>query len=215
MTPMVRKSLRLVNIPVTWFFLALVLLLMVPQYPYVMVFLYQVLGLYFVFQGVRENHDVYFSLLLPVRKRDIARSYMELAWIVEIAQVVACIPVILVRYQISPERNPVGVQANIALLGVGLVVFGVFNSVFFPMFLRTGSRLGVPVALASLAASLVGTAAEVGAHLGGAPGAALNATGSQHLGHQLAVLGAGAVFFVLVNAVALRVSATRFERADL
>ena len=77
MTPMMRKNLRLVNIPVTWFFPLLVLLLIVPGYPYVMVFLYQVLGLYFVFQGVRENHDVHFSLLLPVRKRDIARSYME------------------------------------------------------------------------------------------------------------------------------------------
>ncbi|WP_316670392.1 hypothetical protein [uncultured Propionibacterium sp.] len=115
-----------------------------------MVFLYQVPGLYFVFQGVRENHDVHFSPLLPVRKRDIARSYMEPAWMVELAQVAACVPLVAVRYQISPARNPVGMEANIALPGVGLVVFGVFNLVFFPMLLRTGSRLGVPVALGLL-----------------------------------------------------------------
>ena len=72
------------------------------------------------------------------------------AWMVELAQVAACVPLVAVRYQISPARNPVGMEANIALPGVGLVVFGVFNLVFFPMLLRTGSRLGVPVALGLL-----------------------------------------------------------------
>ena len=214
MNTMLRKNLRLVNFPITWLFIGLVALLYVPEYPYFMTFLYQVLALYFVFQGVRENHDVDFSLMLPIRKREIAIGYIQLACLVEIVQVISCVPVIFTRYRINPALNPVGIEANIALMGLAFAMFGIYNLIFFPMFLKNASSLAIPSIVASTVAALLAVVIEVAAHLGGPIGAVLNAIEIQHLGGQLAILGGGIAVFVLANIASVRLSVARFERAD-
>lgn len=215
MNAMLRKNFRLVNFPITWIFMFLAVLLFVPEYPYFMTFLYQLLALYFVFQGVRENHDVDFSLMLPVRKGDIAMGYMKMTWVIQVIQVLVCLPVLAIRYRVNPVRNVVGTEANLALLGLALAMFGIFNLIFFPLFLKTASRLAIPAILATSAATLFVVVVEVLAHLGGPVGTVLNAVELEHFGLQLLVLVAGIAWFCLANFLTARLAVARFERADL
>ena len=107
-----------------------------------------------------------------------------------------------------------GIEANIALMGLAFAMFGIYNLIFFPMFLKNASSLAMPSIVASTVAALLAVVIEVAAHLGGPIGAVLNAIEIQHLGGQLAILGGGIAVFVLANIASVRLSVARFERAD-
>ena len=62
MRNLLRHELKLVVHPTNWIFLALSAMLLIPNYPYYVVFFYGCLGFLFTFTDARENQD----LLFPV-----------------------------------------------------------------------------------------------------------------------------------------------------
>ena len=71
---MLRKELRLALHPTAPMFLALSAMLMIPSYPYLVAFFYTGLAVFFTCLNGRENQDVFYSMLLPVAKRDLVRA---------------------------------------------------------------------------------------------------------------------------------------------
>ncbi|NMB88618.1 MAG: hypothetical protein GYA17_09675, partial [Chloroflexi bacterium] len=53
----------------SYLFLLLSLMLLIPNYPYYVVFFCQTPGIFFTFLAGNATNDVYFITLLPVRKR--------------------------------------------------------------------------------------------------------------------------------------------------
>ena len=62
---LLKKELRLCLHPAAIIMLGMALLILIPGYPYAVSFFYTMLGLFFIAQGSRENHDVAFTLTLP------------------------------------------------------------------------------------------------------------------------------------------------------
>src|SRR5690554_1158576 len=156
------KELRLAAHPNLFVFTLLGALVIVPAYPYGMVFLFGCLGPYITFTYGREINDIYYTSLLPVKKRDVVKSKVALIVLSQMAQLVISLPFALLRLRLLPEGNPAGIEANVAYYGFGLMVYTIFNVIFLTHFFKTGYRVGwsflwaiIPAALGVLLMEIV------------------------------------------------------------
>lgn len=135
------KDLRLAAHPMMYVFALFGVMLVIPNYPYTVVFFYGLLGIFFTFLNGRENKDVYYCAVLPVTKRDQVRARAWLVVAVELAELVIAVPFAFLSARINPNgTNLAGIDANVALFGCVLLIYGVFNVVFRPCFYKTAIR---------------------------------------------------------------------------
>lgn len=137
------KDLRLAAHPMMYVFALFGVMLIIPNYPYTVVFFYGLLGIFFTFLNGRENKDVYYCAVLPVTKRDQVRARAWLVVAVELTELVIAIPFAWLSVRINLNgTNLAGIDANVALFGCVLLIYGVFNVVFLPVFYKTAIRAG-------------------------------------------------------------------------
>ena len=219
MKALMKKEWRLAMIPVPFLFLALSALVLIPSYPYYVTFFYSSLGIFLFFQSCRENRDVYYMTLLPVTKREMVRARVRTVMLLEAMQAAACIPFMLLRAQYAQILNPVGIEANVAFLGMGFVLMGVFNALFLPMHYKNGYDLGRPFLICGIVEFLLIFVFEALEHvlLAVAPacGALLESYALHDQLRQLPVLALGVALWIGLSALAYRCSAAHFEQVDL
>ena len=78
------KQLRLVCQPMTLVFCLFGVMLLIPAYPYTFMWFYGMLGLFFSFLNGREQKDVYYSALPPIRKRDTVKANCLFVGLIEL-----------------------------------------------------------------------------------------------------------------------------------
>lgn len=213
MNNLVYKEWKLAIHPTGYIFLLMGGMLLIPNYPYYVAFFYQTLGIFFMFMSGNTTNDVFFTTLLPVRKRDVVKARLGTMIGLEVLQIIVAVPFALLRSKITSAENLAGMDANIALFGLVLIMFGVFNVVFLPMFYRTAYKTGTPFMLATSAMSTVIISAELVIQFTPSLKQALDTTGYTLM--QMIVLTVGMLIFALLNAVAYRQAASAFERLDL
>ena len=99
------KEWRLAAPAVDVMFVFLGALVLVPAYPYGMVFFFGMLAAFFSCQFARENADIFYTMLLPVCKRDVVKGKMMLIVSIELAQLALTIPFAIVRTELLPNGN--------------------------------------------------------------------------------------------------------------
>ena len=99
------KELKLALHPTTYLFLGLSALLLIPNYPYYITFFYTTLGIFFLCLNGRENRDIYYSMLLPIRKRENVKARFVTVVIVELLQILLAVPFAVLRNNFYPEGN--------------------------------------------------------------------------------------------------------------
>ena len=215
MKNLLSKELRLAASPLSFLFLAFALMTLIPGYPILVGSFFVCLGIFQTFQASREQNDVLYTVLLPVEKADAVRAkflfvgFIELmAWLLMAA--LTALRMTLLRDAAPYLENPM-MNANLVYLGWAAVVFGLYNAVFLGGFFRTAYKFGRPFIAFIVLSMLLVLAAEVLHHVPGLE--FLN--GTDRLGLQAVVLGAGVLLYVLLTAVSLRVSCRRFEALDL
>jgi hypothetical protein len=208
------KELKLANLIIPIIMLPLCSLMFIPAYPYYIAFVYQCLAVFLLTMSFREFNDIYFSMLLPIRKRDMVRARVLLFCFCELVQIVVAIPVAFLRHALNPEPNLVGIEINPALFGSVLVMYGLFNLIFLSLHYKTAYKLGVPFGVAGGAVLLYIFVAEAPIHAVPVVKETFDVVGD-HVGAQSAVAGAGAVVFATLSYLAYRVAAARFEKVDL
>lgn len=217
MKRILKKEMVLAASPLSYLFLAAVLLTLTPGYPILVCGFFVCLGLFQSFQTMREAGDILYSILLPIAKRDIVKGkYLFCVLIEGIAFVLITILTLLrmtVLRDVAAYRNNALMNANPFFLGCVLLLFAGFNSIFLGGFFKTAYRFGKPFVFFLIYMVLLVFVAEALHHI--PPLAALNAFGFEHLGLQLATLSFGLAVFTLVTLLSLRLSIRRFERIDL
>lgn len=207
------KELRLAAHPSLYVFVCMGALVLIPAYPYGIVFFFALLGIFQSIMYARETRDIYFTALLPVRKRDVVKAKLLLAAFAEILQLLLSLPFAFLRTLYLPEGNPVGIEANAAYYGFGLMIFGVFNLTFFTRFFKTAYKAGTAFLIALIPCALGIFAMEAAVH---APGLAwLDETSPEALARQLPVLLAGAAVYAGTWFWTLAAAGKRFEKVDL
>ncbi len=216
MKNLLNKELRLTLHPTNVLFLFLAAMVFIPSYPYYVACFFTTLGIQFLCLNARENADAEFTAALPVRKGDAVRARIALAVLLEVGQLVLMVPCFLIKDAVYPPEmtNPVGMEANFALLGLSLVLLGAFNLVFFPRYYRDVRKVGGPFVLGIIPVWTLMLVFEAFTHF--VPFfQRLDTTGSAYLPEKLLTLGVGAVLFALLTAAACRLSVKRFQKADL
>lgn len=209
------KEWKLVMMPVPLLFLALSALVLIPNYPYYITFFYTTLGIFLLLQSARENRDVFYMALLPVTKREMVKARFSTVATIELMQAACCLPFMLLRAQYGDIKNAVGIEANVAFLGLGLLMLGLFNRVFFPMHYENGYDLGKPFLLATSVTAAYMLAVEVLQHILPYFRDVCDSYRAEDQLRQLPVLLAGAGAYALLTYRSFLLSARRFERADL
>ena len=144
MKALLYKQFRLVCHPMTPIFCLFGIMVLIPNYPYTVIFFYVMLGLFFTFLNIREQKDIYYSALLPVPKRDTVKAGCAFVVIIEVLSLVVLIPCSLLAVHLQPGKdNLVGLDPNLALLAAGFLLYAVFNAVFLPSFYANGYKVGV------------------------------------------------------------------------
>jgi ABC-2 type transport system permease protein len=192
------------------------LLLLIPSWPYFIAFSY-IIWIAFVssfFMG-RSNQDVFFSVSLPVRKKDTVLARVGSIAVIELLQIIVAVPFAVINVVVYNSGNGAGMNPNFAFFGAMFIMYSVFNIVFLPGFYKTAYNVGKPMLLAVVASFLVAALVNVAVMVVPVLKTNLNGIGTDHLASQLPVLFIGIVLFVGLTWLAYKISADRFEKVDL
>ena len=212
---LLKKELKLVLHPMNVVFLALSGLLLAPNYPYLVTFFYTALGVFMMFQTARENRDVAYMMGLPVRKRDMVKARFALVMLIELAQVLCCIPFMWIRSCYAGMNNAVGFEANVGFLGVALIMLGVFHLVFLAGFYKTGYKVGLPFIWTSVAFAVMTVLAEVALRVIPYLRDTCDSMAAAMQIKQIPLLIFGLVVYLILTWLAYQLSVKRFEALDL
>lgn len=214
MKALLYKQFRLVCHPMTLIFCLFGIMVLIPNYPYTVIFFYVMLGLFFTFLNIREQKDIYYSALLPVPKRDTVKAGCAFVVIIEVLSLVVLIPCSLLAVHLQPGKdNLVGLDPNLALLAAGFLLYAVFNGVFLPSFYANGYKVGMAFIKAVIPTTLAMGALEALPHF---PALTwlddLDAATQVRL---LPALIASVLLYAGGMALTFRASARRYEKVDL
>ena len=209
------KELRLCLHPAAALFLLLSAMLLIPNYPYYVVFFYNGLGAFFICVSGRENNDVLYTMLLPVQKKDLVKARIGFIVLLELAQVLLAVPFAVIRQHMPVGGNAVGMDANIAFFGLSFLLLGLFNYVFFRAYYRDVNKVGVSFLRASIVEFLCIAVLETCDHIVPFLRDRLDTPDPQFLPEKLAVLAAGLLLFCLLTFAAYRKAARSFDAFDL
>ena len=139
---LLKKEFALCMHPTCWLMPLLSALILTPGYPYGVSCFYVSLSIFFVCLTARENHDAAYTLTLPVSRADAVKARILFCVILEIVQLALMGIFIVIKYAIGFMENPAGLDAGLALIGEGFLLYTIFNAVFFPVYYRDINKPG-------------------------------------------------------------------------
>lgn len=213
MLTLLYKEMRLVAHPTSIVFALMGCLVLVPAYPYSVIFLFGCLAPYITFLNARETNDLWYTAVLPVTKRESVLGKCLLVACFQLFQLLLSIPFALLRNALNIANNPVGLDATAAWYGLGFFLYAVFDLIFLTAFYKSGYKLGRSFILASIPMIFVMAAIEAAPRV---PALVwMDSYRPAHLRMQLPILLGGIVCYGALVPLAYRISAKRFENVDL
>jgi len=215
MKKLLLKEFRLALHPINIIFLVLSAMLLIPSYPYYVTFFYTTLGLFFLSQSGRENHDIEFTMMLPITRKNLVQARILFAALIELAQMLAAIPFAIISQRINPFGNMAGMDANVAFFGLSLLMLGLFNVVFFPLYYARPWKVGRAFIIGSIVEALYVLVVELAAHKVTFVRRYLDTPDPAYLSAKLIVLAIGMMLFIALTALGCRLAERKFEKVDL
>ena len=213
---LLKKEIRLCMHPTAYLMMGMFLMLLIPNYPYLVSFFYTTLGIFFIFITARENHDAAFTLSLPLSRRDAVKGRMLLCLILEAIQLALSALVLpLHRVLLGDLPNSAGMDANIALIGEGFLVFSLFNLLFFPTLYRDINKVGRAFALSCVGLGVFIIADIAATYVIPLFRDVLDTPDPAFLKEKTIFLIACVLCFALAFTLSFRLSVKRFQQVDL
>ena len=217
MKNLLKKEIRLASSPITWVFILFGALTMIPGYIILLGAFFVCLGLFHSYQNARENGDVMYTMLLPVKKSDYVRAKYTFTVMIQMLAFALMLVLTIVRmtvlgFSITYITNEM-MNATPFYLAFVLLVFMVFNLIFVGGFFKSGYKIGLPYlifCIVTFGVVLIGEAVHHFPQL-----AFLNAPWGERLGLQWGIFAAAAVLYVVATLLSMKLSIRRFELIDL
>ena len=211
------KEIKLAASPLSWLFIAFSLMAFIPGYPILVGAFFICFGVFQSFQSGRENNDILYTVLLPVKKTDAVRAKYSFTVMIQmisfaISAVITIIRMIFMKGAGPYVTNPM-MNANQAFIAYMLLVFAIFNWIFLRGFFRTAYKFGAPFIFFIIFSFLLITAAEVLHHIPGLE--FLNDTGAIGNPTMWIILVASFAIYALATFVSCRMAMKLFERVDM
>jgi ABC-2 type transport system permease protein len=190
--------------------------LLFPNWPHFIAFGYIIwIGFVTSFFMGRSNQDIFFSVSLPVRKKDTVLARVCTIAGLELLQIIVAVPFAVINNVVYNSGNGAGMNPNIAFFGSIFIMYAIFNLIFLPGFYKTAYNVGKPMLLAVVAAFAFATIVNVAVILVPVLKTNLNGLGTSHIASQVPVLLIGILLFVGLTWLAYKISVDRFEKVDL
>ena len=213
MTTLLRKEIRLVAHPTSIVFAFLGCLVLVPSYPYSVIFMFGCLAPYITFSSARETNDAWYTAVLPVTKRESVLGKCLLVVFFQLFQLLFSVPFALLRNFLNIANNPVGLDATVAWYGFGFIVYAVFDFIFLTTFYKSGYKVGKSFVFAAIFMVLLMVSVEATAHI---PALVwMDSCQPENLLMQLPILVVGIICYGVLIPLAYRISARHYENVDL
>lgn len=103
----------------------------IPSYPVYIGPFYITLSIMMTFALNQSSHDILYTVLLPVRKIDAVKARFLYCGMLEIMTLLLGLIAGFIRIAVTFPQNKSGIGITIAYFGLQLVVFAVFNFLFF------------------------------------------------------------------------------------
>jgi hypothetical protein len=196
-------------------FLLLAALLLIPEWPYYVAFIYLFVAVMTLAQNDKANNDLVFAALLPVRKKDIvaARTWMLVGW--ELAYLLVAAVSAALRMRFYPHNNGASMNTNLAFFGTAFLTYGIFNAFYIAGSYRKPYRMLWPLVGGSVISFVVAVILNNLPLFIPAVSSLFNDNGFGHLPYQAVALAVGLAVFVGATIWANKRGAANFERVDL
>ena len=130
--------------PINFIFLSFVAMMLIPNYPCYVALFYLCLSVFFIFNNGEINEDMEYSLILPIRKKDIVKSRCIVVCSYEILGLLLMIPFAFLSKNLMPAGNLAGIDSNVAFFGLAMIPLTVFHYIFFLCFYKKAEKPGLP-----------------------------------------------------------------------
>ncbi|MBR4502619.1 MAG: ABC-2 transporter permease [Clostridia bacterium] len=209
------KEWKLCMHPTGYLMPLLAVLVLVPGYPYGVCCFFVGLAIFFICLTAREDHDAGYTLMLPVSRRDAVRARILFCSVLEAANLVLMGVFILIKKVIGSLSNPAGLDAGVALIGEGMIIYTVFNLLFFPNYYKDIGKPGKAFAFAATAVFMWIVLEIVGTYTIPFLRDVLDRPDPEHMSEKLLITLAGLALFLAGTALSVQMSVKKFEAADL
>lgn len=215
MIKLLNKEFKLSAFPISFIMIAFAVMAFIPQYPIVIGAFFICLGIFQSIQATKENGDIFYSAMLPVRKADVVVSKYAFVIFIQFVGLILTTIFTIVRMMalkdVEVYINNSLMNANLAYLGFFMMVFAVFNTVFVGGFFKTAYKVGMPFVGFAIGAFIVVMISEVLHYIPGLEG--LNSTGYEPI--QIIPFAVGFISWLVLTMVGMTTSIKKFEKLDL
>lgn len=215
MIKLLKKELLLSFHPTAAIFVLMAAMVLIPNYPYYVAFFYSGLAAFFTCVTGRENNDVFFSLMLPISKRDIVKARYGYVLILELTQLILAVGFAFLRSALGFPANEAGIEANIAMFGISLLMLSVFNLIFFAIYYRNIKKPGVAAIFASATFFILLGLFEMLIFIVPFARDKIDTADPLFWEYKLVILAVGIISFVVINTISYLSSIKNFEKQDI
>ena len=210
------KEMKLSANPLTYLFIAFSAMTMIPSYPILVGSFFICLGIFHTYQQIREYDDVTYTVMLPVKKRDIVTAKYLFVLFIELTAFILCTLLTIIRMKILGTAVPYAtnqlMNANMAYLGYTMIVFAVFNSIFLAGFFKTTYKIGKPFFIFCVVSFIIIIMGEILHHIPDLE--SLNNPSNLSM-PQVVIFAIGIVVFMLCTWLSYQKAVKDFEGIDL
>lgn len=208
MIKLINKEFRLsINKFFLIFPILLALLLFIPNWIFMLVFMYLFwISIPQIYAAYQYTHDYDFTVVLPVSKKELVYSRGISLMLLELYHLVLVVITGFAHNLIYGSANYF-LDIQPSFFGYALIMFGIFNIIFLPGYFKTAYRFGIPLIHATIVTLIYGVGLELLALFSNTVRPFLE---NPEIGYQTAVTVIGIVVFGLLSYISLRISYNKY-----
>lgn len=233
MKALIYKEFKLAMHPICYLFVALFpLMILIPSYPIAVGFIYVLAAYPILFLGAnkgQQSNDLLYSVLLPVRKKDIVLARIITVVTMQLASILimsALYPAALaintaiaqsVEAQKaageavkSPSIPGLGLNSYVLILAIAIIGYSLADLIFLPIYYKKGKWIVMPTLLTILTfITYLGITTIALPYIPG-----LEILNNLNIGIQFIALAVAILISVLVHILVYKISSSRLEKVD-
>ena len=227
MKALLYKELKLAMHPICYLFIVLFpFMILIPSYPLFVGFIYVLVCYPVLFLGAnkgQQSNDLLYSVLLPIRKRDIVLARMMTVILMQFTfiVIVSCLyPLALALNNAAREASPeltdigLGLSGYVSVVAIAIVSYALADIIYFPIYYKKGKSIVLSTLLMIFGTAIFLTVFTVIIpYIPGCEGYKTLLCNSG-VGIQFAFLGGAIVLSTLIHFVTYKISAKRLELVD-
>ncbi len=226
MKALLYKELRLAMHPICYVFVFLFpFMILIPSYPIGISFIYILTCYPILFLGAnkgQQSNDLLYSVLLPVRKKDIVLARILTVILIQATSVVlmsALTPLTrvindaIIQSSSEPQKYVIpgiGLNSYVLLLGIGIIGYAIADLIFFPIYYKKGKSIVMSTLLTILGFAVYICFFTIA--LPFVPG--FEIMNNMHIGIQFAILGGAILISFFLHLLVYKISSKQLEKVD-